>query len=216
MTATEFPRPFASNDRVNALNRPQPILRTAKDGTSPFTTIDRRLLKDKALNATLRGILVNLLDHADSWEFVNIAKDIAADAQCSEKTAYRYLNQLIELGYVHKIACKGGGRFDKYATAHRYKVSELPLRPDNPADVREWEYVGGAQVTRFRENGFPPGYKTKHYGTIQSEVTVEQMMPKKGRASTPKRVGKIYQTNRRERCSSFFRTSSTPYPFQGD
>lgn len=188
-------RPYASNDRIGALGRPQTVLRTAKNEDNPYAMFDRRMLKDKALGSTLRGVLINLLDHPDSWEFLHIVKEIQEDAGVSETTARKYLNQLIELGYVHKVSYQGSRRTDRHNTVNRYKISELPMKPGDGWAAQDCTFCEGGQVALFRDMGFPMGFQVKNYGALESEVKVTDMVPKR-RNLTPNTGSKNYVTKR--------------------
>jgi hypothetical protein len=170
----DLPRPYATSQRSHMCDSPASSFRSPKDEDHPFDMIDRRLKRDPGIPASLKGLVVVLLDYPANYEFRHMVQIIQDEEWCCEKTAYKYLNQLIDAGYIHPVDYRDVNN----QWVRRYKVSELPVRPGPGEDLnpRTPLRVTGLQTSKCQSVGFPLGVKPGNKGKLDSELTLRKMI----------------------------------------
>ena len=102
-----------------------------------YTMVSQRIMKDKSLSLTERGMLLTLLSLPDNWHLTIVGLgQILPDGK--EKIA-KTLNSLIEKGYVTREQNRGNrGQFDSTnLEVHETPVLTSHSDPDNDYDKNE-------------------------------------------------------------------------------
>lgn len=93
-----------------------------------FYILDKTISEDERLTWAARGLLIYLLGKPDNWE-VSVAHLQLQTLKSSKPTKrdgiYGLLKELIETGYVNRVAANDNGRFGSV----NYIVSESPVNP---------------------------------------------------------------------------------------
>ena len=167
-------RPFADNHRASLLDSPVSSFGSAKRGRTPFMRLDCRMILDPGISATLKGVLLYLLNYAPTWEHAHIVKEIQDQAWVNDKTARKYLNALIEAGYIHPVAYADSD----HKWVRRYKITELPIRPgsDEDPNPKKPVLVAGLQTSKAQRIGFPEHAKKRARARLHSPVSTREML----------------------------------------
>lgn len=170
----DLPRPFATAQRSHMCDSPASSFRSIKDKDHPYNRVDRRFTRDPGIPASLKGLVLVLLDYPSNYEFRHMVKIIETEERCCKKTAYKYLNQLIDAGYIHPVEYQDVNQ----QWVRRYKVSELPVRPGPGEDPnpRTPLRAHGLQTSKCQSVGFPLGVKPGTRGKLDSKLTVTEMI----------------------------------------
>ncbi|MEY3897588.1 MAG: hypothetical protein RLZZ214_3109, partial [Verrucomicrobiota bacterium] len=170
----DLPRPYATSQRSHMCDSPASSFRSPKDKNHPYNQVDRRFTRDPGIPASLKGLVLVLLDYPPNYEFRHMVKIIQDEDRCCEKTAYKYLNQLIDAGYIHPVEYRDVNK----KWVHRYKVSELPVRPGPGEDPnpRTPLRVTGLQTSKCQFVGFPMGVKPGNKGKLDSALSITKMI----------------------------------------
>ena len=169
---SDLSRPYADNDH-SILDQPHTIFRTPKiPGKASWTPADNRMLLDPGLPGQYIGLLVILLSHRSDFEFERLVDITMGRYNVSKNTAYTYINDLVELGYIHKVAHHSRD----HRPVKRYKVTELPLRPRE--DSAKFMWVGGMQTSKARATGAFQNFRVVGYepAALSSPLTAEEML----------------------------------------
>ena len=73
-------RPFAENHRSSMLDKPFSSFGSVKSRKIPFLRLDCRMILDPGISATLKGVLLYLLNFAPTWEHRHILR--TESSQC--------------------------------------------------------------------------------------------------------------------------------------
>jgi hypothetical protein len=217
-----IPIPWASNHRSTALSTcDRAILRSPKDPENPYGQFDMRMLCDPRLLDHHKGILVGLLKLSDNWEFLALTKQVMFGSDCNEATARKHINFLIDMGYIHHVVYPEQRGLGVTVLVHRYKISELPMRPEPGTDPREPVVIEGLGVSRAKNLGFP-GFHSKPLATLACPIKIKDMLPKKGLsfaagfAARRSNSGiKICRTNKERSLKMILNTESIPKSHAG-
>jgi len=81
------------------------IIRTPKDGSSPYVATSRAAAQDERLSFEARGLLWYLLSKPSDWKVV--IGDLMKAGHCGRNRVYRILRELQTAGYLMRATLNG-------------------------------------------------------------------------------------------------------------
>ena len=143
-----------------------------------YTMVSQRIMKDKSLSLTERGMLLTLLSLPDNWHLTIVGLgQILPDGK--EKIA-KTLNSLIEKGYVTREQNRGNrGQFDSTnLEVHETPVLTSHSNPDNDYDENEHQQTTSSSPcpenpdTVNRDTGNPQPENQPQFNTNISNTDI--------------------------------------------
>lgn len=160
------------------------IIRTPKDGSSPYVATSRAAAQDERLSFEARGMLWYLLSKPNDWEIV--IGDLGRAGKCGRNRVYRILRELQKYGYLvrERVRDEKG----RLATTI-YRVYECP-RTQNRDMGDDAENTGAPRTQNpYVDNGTLQNTDSteqkKELATVPKNGTAAQMVREKKATTVP-------------------------------
>lgn len=183
------------------LERPQFNHVLPRDAANPFMTTSWTLMKDKTLSVDARFLMSFFVNKSPDWEGWRLPVEAVDILGCCLKSAEKYIGELVDAGYLHKIAHLGDGPGH---FIYAYKVTEMAMKVEG-MDPRSRTWVKDYHRQPYHTRKQPAGFGKPRRGRLRGN-TEKPQKERKERSQTPEVVKACApkDTARARRRASFF------------